>query len=108
MVLYRLNNLLESGENDDMINNENQNATPARATIEDAEKIGEIFFIRRFGEARLKFEKKGYYFDEWVSRIVKGSAYVYGDLETCKILEEMKNEGLLDFFPQERLHYRRE
>ncbi len=63
---------------------------------EQAEKITEEFFKRRFPDKDIEFEKKCGYFDEWVKRFQNDYPEGFMDEESFNIWQEMKEGKLID------------
>ncbi len=61
---------------------------------EEAEKITEEFFKRRFPKKDIEFEKKCGYFGEWVGRFESGRAEECMDPISQEIWEQMQEEGI--------------
>lgn len=56
---------------------------------EEAERITEEFFKKRFPDKDIEFEKKCGYFDEWVLRFESGNPKVFMDGESLAVYKEM-------------------
>ena len=63
---------------------------------EEAEKITEEFFKRRFPNEDLEFEKRCGYFGEWVYRFQLGCVESFMDAESKKVWKEMKENFILE------------
>lgn len=62
-------------------------------------ETAEEFFIKRFPDRNLKFEKECGYFYEWVERFKTGHPETFMDKESLKVWGEMKkniNKSWLD------------
>jgi hypothetical protein len=70
----------------------------------ELEAITDYFFINRFSENRLRFEKPFYYYGEWLDRFATGSAYQHGDLESRKVIDRMNELKMLENFRQTGLN----
>lgn len=57
---------------------------------EEAEKITEEFFKRRFPEKNIEFEKKCGYFWTWVERFQSENPAVFMDCKSYKVYEEIQ------------------
>lgn len=66
----------------------------------ELEQITDYFFINRFSENRLRFEKPYYYYTGWIDRFESGTAFRYADLESVKVLEKMLSLKMLENFRQ--------